>query len=251
MTWNHIMGLISTAALSLPIILMLATRLASYRSFPALLAYYTIVAMYNLFTEGYIDVSHDFVSYWGIANNLLDAPLMLLFLTYFANTTTMKKRLRLAVIGILVFEAVIIAIYGFTVKAITIIMAPDLLLVVSLSAYFFARQTKITVVYQKAVGKALMMGSLLIGYGCYTIIYIMYYLLKNDDIKNTFLVYFLVSTFSSLLMSAGIFMERKRVKKLSELKIMRRELSEIYGHEKTASPVRQAVLDFDREPWKN
>jgi hypothetical protein len=249
MTWNQIMGLISTVALSLPIILLLVTKLASYRSFPALLAYYTIVVIYNLLTEGYIKASPEFVSYWGIGNNLLDAPLMLIFLTYFATTPALKKRIQFAVATILALEVVLIAVFGFSVKTITIVMAPGLLLILCLSVHFFVRHTKITIIHQKATGKALMIGSLLIAYGCYSIIYIMFYLLKNEDVENTFLVYYLVSTFCSLLMSAGIFIERKRVKKLSELKVVRRELSELYGNEKTASPLRQAVLDFDKEKW--
>lgn len=243
------MGLISTVALSLPILIMIATKLVSYKSFPALVAYYTIVVIYNLLTEGYIKSNNDVISYWGIGNNLLDAPLMLTFLTYFSTSPVLKKRIQYAVVTILALEVIMIMAYGFTIKTITIVMAPGLFLILCLCVYFFVRHTKLTIIHQKATGKAMMISSLLIAYGCYSIIYIMFYLMKNEDIENTFLVYYLVSTFCSLLMSTGIFIEQKRVKKLSELKLVRKELSELYANEKTASPFRQAVLDFDKEQW--
>ena len=52
MTWLEVMGLISTIALFVPIIIIFALRLAWYKSFPALLAYYIIVFGYNLLSLG-------------------------------------------------------------------------------------------------------------------------------------------------------------------------------------------------------
>jgi hypothetical protein len=50
-------------------------------------------------------------------------------------------------------------------------------------------------------------------------------------------------------MSIGIFIERKRVQKLNELKTTRKELSEIYNETKTAAPLKAAILDFDKDQW--
>jgi hypothetical protein len=50
-------------------------------------------------------------------------------------------------------------------------------------------------------------------------------------------------------MCAGIIVERKRVKKLSELKVVRKELSEVYKQDKKASPLRPALFDFDKDLW--
>ena len=104
--------------------------------------------------------------------------------------------------------------------------------------------------YKKGTGKALIAASLLFAYGCYGIIYLMYYIFKTPYVADTFLVYFLVVTLSSLLIPAGIIVEEKRIRKLNELKITRRELSDIYGNEKKAAPIkRTAMLDFDRDQW--
>jgi hypothetical protein len=77
----------------------------------------------------------------------------------------------------------------------------------------------------------------------------MYYVFKTPYVADTFLVYFLVATFSSLVMCAGIFLERKRVQKLNELKVTRKELSAFYPETKTAAPLRTAMLDFDKDQW--
>jgi hypothetical protein len=52
MNWNLVMGLVSTVALSLPIITIIIMGLYNYRSFPFLLFYYAVVMVYNLLTEG-------------------------------------------------------------------------------------------------------------------------------------------------------------------------------------------------------
>src|SRR5712671_5371968 len=104
MTWNSIMGLISSLALFFPILLILVLRLGSYRSFPFLLFYYVIVLVYNLMKEGYIQPNRDVVYCWGICNNLLDAPLMLLFLSYFSTSAIFTKRLMILIILCIVFE---------------------------------------------------------------------------------------------------------------------------------------------------
>ena len=246
MTWNSIMGLISSIALLLPIIVILALRLAGYRSFPALLIYYIIIFTYNLLTEGYINVSDNVIRYSGLSNNLLDAPLILFFLTYFSTNTRFTKRMQGVILLFILFEAAILLLRGFNVGSLTIIIGPGLLIVFAFCMHFFIRQTKIAVMHGKATGKALIISSLLFAYGCYGIIYLMYYIFKTKDVANTFLIYFLVTTFSSLLMCAGVFIERKRVQKLAELKITRKELSIIYKEAKTAVPLQTVVIKKEK-----
>lgn len=246
MTWNSVMGLVSSIALFLPIILILVLRLGWYRSFPALLIYYIIVFAYNLLTEGYIKANNDIIYYFGLTNNLLDAPLMLFFLTYFSTDVRFTKRIQAIILLFIVFEAVTILLRGFNVGSLTIIIGPGLLIVFAFCLHFFVRQTKIAVIYGKATGKALIISSLLFAYGCYGIIYLMYYVFKTPYIADTFLVYFLVTTFSSLLMCAGIIIERKRVQKLEELKITRKELSIIYKEAKTAIPLQTVVIKKEK-----
>jgi hypothetical protein len=260
MTWNSIMGFISTFALSLPVLLILLTRLTTYRSFPALFVYYISVVVYNALTEGYIKAPAEVIYYWGLANNLLDAPLMLYFLTYFSPSKAFKKRMQHIILAFLVWEAAILLVMGLNVDAITVIMAPGLALVFGYCLFFFSRYVKHAIVHRKAVGKAMIASSLLFAYGCYTIIYLMYYVfkahidasnhVKQQYVEDTFLIYFIVTFFSSILISAGILIERKRIQKLTELKVTRKELSAIYPAEtKRTVPLRTVLLDFDKDHW--
>lgn len=249
MTWNSIMGFVSSIALCLPIVFILIFRLGAYRTFPALLSYYVIVFSYNLLTEGYIKVSPETIRYWNICNNLLDAPLMLTFLSYFSCSAALTKKMRIIIVSLVGFEITVLLLKGFTKEAITITLGPSLLIVVFFCTLFFIRQTKITIMHHKATGKAIMAAALLFAYGCYTIIYLMFYVFKTPFVEDTFLIYFLVVTFSSLLLCAGIFVERKRVQKLNELLQTRKELSDIYKDTKTAIPLRTAMLDFDKDQW--
>ncbi|MEO7394168.1 MAG: hypothetical protein ABIU11_04450 [Chitinophagaceae bacterium] len=259
MTWNSVMGIISTVALFLPIIFILIFRLGAYRTFPVLLGYYVIAFINNFLGEQYINTSNQVIKYCGLANNLLDAPVILLFLIYFCTSALQARRMRLLIFSFILFEITVVLLMGFSKQAITIILAPGLLLVVGFCLIFFIRQAKMAIVHGKATGKAFISASLLFAYGCYFIIYLMYYIfeshlstdkiIQQEYIDDTFLVYFFVATISSLLLCAGIFIESKRVQKLNELKITRKELSAIYDGTETAVRLRTAILDFDRDQY--
>ncbi|MBK8140609.1 MAG: hypothetical protein IPK57_06100 [Chitinophagaceae bacterium] len=259
MTWNSIMGFVSSFALFVPILLILILRLGLYRSFPFLLVYYCSVLVYNFLTEGYIKASDDIIQVWGLTNNLLDTPLILFFLIYFSTSKSFTQKMKLLAFTFILFEAIVLTTIGFNIDAITIIMGPGLLIVCGLCLYFFIRQAKLAVENRKATGKAVIITSLLFGYGCYGIIYLMYYIFKahfradgtvnQQYVADTFLVFFIATTLSSIIMCIGLVIERKRIQKLQELKVTRKELSAIYTDTKMAAPLRTAMLDFDRDQW--
>lgn len=259
MTWNSIMGFVSSFALLAPIILILVLRLGRYRSFPVLLLYYSSVLIYNLLTEGYIKADSSIEYYWGLTNNVMDAPLMILFLTYFSTSKLFTRKMKILALSFVLFEIIVIATIGFNIDAMTIIMGPGLLIIFGLCLYFFIRHARLAIENHKATGKAVIISSLLFGYGCYTIIYLMYYIFKahigadgkvNAQYMNdTFLIYFIAASLSSVIMCIGLLIERKRIQKLQELKVTRKELSTIYTETKRAVPLRTAILDFDRDQW--
>jgi hypothetical protein len=230
MTWFEIVGLVSAIALLLPIITILILRLAWYKSFPALLIYYILVAGHTFLTLGLIKTDKTFIYYWGVTNNFLDAPLMLAFMTYFSKTAMFRKKMKLFIPVFIFFELIVIAVFGYNIDAAIIVMAPGLSLVLIFSVLFFIHQARITVVYQKAAGKALITTALLFAYGGYAFVYVVYYLVRTPYKADTFVIYFLVTIISSFLLTTGIFFERKRVKQLTELKITREELKLLYGH---------------------
>ena len=250
------MGIVSTVALFLPIAFILTLRLSRHRTFPILILYYAIAGFNNLLNEGYITSSADVVKYFSLSNNLLDAPLMLLFLTYFCTSPLQAKRMKVLILALIAFEAIIVSFNGFNKNSITIILGAGLTIVIGFSLFFFIRQAKMAITHHKATGKAIMIASLLFLYGCFTIIYLLFYVfqthiidgkLNEQYLSDTFLVFFFAVTFSSLLMCCGIYVESKRVQKLNELLITRKELSSVYeGTTQKAAPLRAALLDFDK-----
>ena len=254
MSLFNIMGLFSTVALAMPIIILFTSKLAWYRSFPALLFYYLFVLNYTIALLGYIDTSRDYMYYHGVICNFLDTPLILIFLLYFSKTIYFRKKLLIVTFAFIVFEAVVAIMYGFNTKATTIILAPGLLLTLIISLLFFMHQVKIAVVHHRAVGKAIMISSLLFAYVGYCFVYSVYYLIKPAFKDDAHLVYFLITIFSCSAMAIGIYFERARVRQLEELKTTRKELKIIYGAEtdpKKMTPPREAViLKFDKKQWR-
>lgn len=252
MSLFSLMGLLSTIAISLPIIMLLVTKLALYRSFPALFIYYFFVLSYLVLLLGYVDLGTDFKYYFGVLCNFLDTPLMLLFLAYFSKTIFFRKKMMKITFGFLAFELLMIGVYGFNVRSATIVLAPGLLLVLIISLLFFSHQVKIAVVYHRAVGKAVMVASVLFSYVGFGFVYTVYYIIQPVYKNDAHLVYFLITIFSSAIMTVGIFIERKRVNQLSELQTTRQELKAIYGGQassKIASPLEPAMLKFDKKDW--
>ncbi len=258
MNWHFTIGTLSSVAVALPVFIILTLKLVNHRSFPALMAYCFVAVGYNLLTLGYFNAPQKFVWNWGLANNLLDAPLMLYFLSYFSPSMLFKKRMYILIGCFIVFEIITIALMGLSMESITVILGPGLLSVFGFCLYFFVCQAKLAIKYRKATGKALMVSALLFQYGCFLVIYLMYYIFKahldeagrvnphNQD--DTFLIYFLVTIFASLLLSAGIIIESRRIHKLNELKITRKELLAIYSEKSIAPSYKKAaMLDFDKE----
>ncbi len=233
MTWYNVVGIVSTIALALPVISILVFRLAWYKSFPALLVYYLIVFGFNFVSLNFVQVDKNFIYYYGVANNFLDMPLIFSFMTYFSKTVSFRKRMKMIIPIFLLFEVIVVAFNGFNVRSSVIVVGPGLLLTLIFSIVFFVHQVKITIIHQKAAGKAFIVTSLLFAYGGYSFIYVVYYLIDTPYKADTFLVYYLVNIFSSLIISTGIFLERKRVRQLAELQITRRELKVIYGRAET------------------
>ena len=92
-----------------------------------------------------------------LVDNILDAPLMLLFLTFFSyfyiNDQTDQD---LYIYFYCVSKQLFCSVFGFNVKAIRIILGPDIALIVALSFSFFMRYVRLSVSHPKNIGKAVM-----------------------------------------------------------------------------------------------
>lgn len=92
MTWNSIMGFISTAALFLPIALILILRMGSYITVASgITCLFSIIALMTNFLMKVYNLPADVIHYWKLSNNLLDGPLMLLFYSFRTSVRQAKK----------------------------------------------------------------------------------------------------------------------------------------------------------------
>ena len=236
MNSHSLLGIISSIALFVPVVLILVLKLFSNRSFLALALCYFIVGVQNLLRQSVFGVPKVIYQSMSLVDNILEVPLMLLFLTFFSTSVLMSRRIITCIYVFIGFEAIILAIFGFNVKAIRIILGPDIALIVAISFSFFMRYVRLSVSNSKSIGKAVMASSVFISYAIFSIVYIFYYLVKNEQYQDDAeLVYYLVSILSAILMSIGILIENKRFKKLDELRHTRKELATIYGEKKVAA----------------
>lgn len=254
MSLFHIMGLVSTVAMLLPIAMLLLTGLARYRSFPALFIYYAIVVSYNLILLGYVSAGNEYKYYHGLVCNFLDTPLILFYLLYFSKTAQMRRKLQLTAFLFLAFEVAVAILYGFNLEAATFILAPGLVLTLVISLLFFIHQVKIAVVHHRAAGKAIMISALLFSYVGYCFVFVVYYVIKPVYKDDAHLVYFLINILSTVTMAVGIYVEKARVRHLSELQTTREELKSIYREEREAkkmtTPGEAVMLNLEQKRWR-
>lgn len=229
MNLQELMGFIFTITLIFPIIIIISLRLYRFKSFLALGIYYLLGFCDDLMLQGYIQVSADFRRIYAVTNTLLDIPLLLTFLSYFSPASIISKRMKSLILVFIAFEILVTTIVGFDRNGLTIIIAPELAIILFFCGWFFIRHIKIAIAHGKAIGKAVMTASLLFAFGCYTLMYIMYYILKTQNTTDVFIIYLISSSLSVIAMSAGLLIENKRIKKLEELKITRKELKDIYS----------------------
>jgi len=240
MNWLALMGIVSTIASFIPILLIVIFKLFRHRSFLALSIFYILPGIYNLAKHNILFLPPNISYILGFTNNLLDAPLMLLFLCFFSYSSLMTKRIRFGIYAFLAYEMIILIILGINRKATTAILGPDIIVISSLTFILFLRQVKLTIIQQKTLGKVLgktlMIASILLSYIIYGLVYWFFYILKIPDIiHDAMLMYYIVTFISALLMTSGMLIENKRLKKLRELRNTRKELASIYGAKTTFS----------------
>ena len=232
MNLNSTLGIISTLALFAPVFVILAFKHIRYKSYIALFVYCLLAFSYNLMTEGLIVLPKSIVRNFSIIVNLLDVPLMFLFIMLFSTTAAEIKRMKLLLLIFICFEIIVVALKGLSIPTVTIVMGPGLALVFGYSLYFFVQTVKRSFIHTKAVSKAVLASSICFAYGCFILIYFMHYVFAIQDVPNIFLIYFMVTIIYCSLLTVGLVMESKRLRKLEELRVTRKELQTFFADEK-------------------
>ena len=232
MNWHNAIGILSTIALFAPVFIIVATSLIRYKQYLPLFIYCTLAFGFNLMTEHLVNVPKVVERYYGIINNLTDMPLMLSFLMFHIPSSVQVKRMKILLGAFIVFEIILIILYGITIKTITLTMGPGLVIVFGFALYFFVYTVKRSFFHSKFVSKAIMASAITFAYGCFFIVFLMHYVLELPDIPNLFLIYYFITIIYCGLLAVGLYMESRRKKKLEELLTTRRELMRFFSDEK-------------------
>jgi len=232
MNWHDAIGILSTLALFSPVFIIVVTKLIRYKQYFSLFIYCVLAFGFNLMTEHLVNVPKSVERFYGIINNLTDMPLMLGFLVFQIPSSARRKRMKILLGVFIVFEIVLIIMYGITVKTITLTMGPGLTIVFGYSLYYFVYTVKRSFIHNKFVGKAIVASALTFAYGCFIIIYLMHYVFNLQDLSNLFLIYYFITIIYCIILSVGLYMEGKRKSKLYEMLITRKELMSFFADEK-------------------
>src|SRR5215510_2334008 len=192
MNWNSAIGILSTVALFAPVFIIAVTGLIRYKQYLPIFIYCLLAFGFNLMTEHLVNVPKTIERYYGIINNLTDMPLMLSFLIFLIPSSVVVKRMKILLAAFMIFEIILIALYGITVKTITLTMGPGLLIVFGFALYYFVYTVKRSFFHNKFINKAIVASALAFAYGCFFIIYLLHYVIKLNDIPNLFLIYYFI-----------------------------------------------------------
>lgn len=234
MSLQYTLGILSTVALFAPVFCLALLRLYRFRVYLALFIYCILAFAYSLMTEDLINLPSRAENLYGLINNLVDVPLMMIFLLLFAKSQRQRTwMIRLTVLYLVYELAVLLIMQKLDRDTIAVTMAPGLAMVLFYSISFFIHRARVAITYQKAHGKAILISAILFAYVCFTFIYVMHYVLQIKATNDIFLLYYIVSLIYSTTLAIGLVIENRRIKKLEEVHTTRRELSEVFSKDRT------------------
>ncbi len=230
MSWNAILGIACIVSFLLPVAVILYNRYYTHRSLAALLAYYTLIFIDNLFAENIIPMDDRISKFISILDNFCDVPLMLTVLLFFCPDRKKQNSIRLLTYAFIAYEIAIIAIIGFNTSAVTYVLGPGIVLVLGYASYLFVRQVKFSIYHSKNHGRMIMLSSIFFVYATYALIYFFHYLQKTPYINDVMMLYYIASILSAVVMAIGLHLIRRRLKELQSVQVTRKELAVFFGH---------------------
>lgn len=207
-------GIISIILLSVSAFMLILNYKEGKIAFLALAFYMIQIILLNLATLKAIALPQKATTYIGIFNNLLDAPLMLVFLSYFATSDKTKRWMRITLITYIAFEILLWILLGMSNKTLTMIIGPGLFIVTSYAIYFFVDLMRKSNFKRKDVGLSFMSGGLVFTYLCFLFIYVIFYIMKSPHIKDIYTIYHIsfIIWCATLIVGISLITNRKKAK---------------------------------------
>jgi hypothetical protein len=210
----NLAGIISILLQLLAAFLLILNFREGKYSFLALAFNLLQIAFIDLITTKVININPLATFYIGTCNNLLDAPLMLIFMHYFSKSEKTSKLLFISLGTLVLFDIVMYLLVGLTDKFLTLVIGPGLFVVTAFAFYFFVDQLKAAMYHRKEMGKAFISGGLVFTYLCFLFIYVMFYVLNSDHIMDIYMIYHITFIVLALCLIIGlaIIMKTRTVK---------------------------------------
>lgn len=210
----------------LPILTILYFRLYRHASLIAL------VAFYGLMLVRYADgnsLEPALENPAGTLFHCIEYPLLLAALLFFSPAKTQKQNIHWLIFLFLGYETVVTALFGFTPLTNWYLVVPGSALVLCASLFLFLRQWRFTLLHRKNGGLLLMLGALVFSSGCQLLFWYAWFRTETTPPSTVYALPFLSAGLSALLMSAGLYRMRYRIRELQEIKIARRELQLLFA----------------------
>jgi hypothetical protein len=210
----NVAGIISLSLLVFAAFLLLINFREGRYSFLALAFYLVQIVFLDLVSTKVIELGDLTTFYIGTVNNLLDAPLILVFLLYFSKSQKVNKLIYFSIGALLIYDLIVFLTMGLTNRFLTFVIGPGLFVVTAFAFYFFVDQLKAAMYHRKEVGKAFISGGLVFTYACFLFIYMMFYVLQSDHLKDIYMIYhitFMVLAVS-LIIGIAIIMKTRFIK---------------------------------------
>lgn len=220
-----ITGLFACFTLLLPVVIILYCKLYRHKSMLSLWGYFLLTCLYNLADQGVFPLNNEIRRGFGIVNNYLDVPLILIALLLFCTSTRKRTAIYISLVGFVIFEIFVGILFQFNRESLTYILGPGLLLIFCWSVILFTQHVKLSIEKNKGFGKTFMITSILFAYGCYMIVYYFYYVEKTNDVSDVLLIYYIISIISALLMTIGLILIYQKSRKIEEVQVTRKELA--------------------------
>jgi hypothetical protein len=210
--WLFWLGLFALLSMLLPVTMILVKKKKN-AGLIGLIVYFILLFIYNLVYIFFPNTPVEVMRGMGVVTNMADAPLMLLFMMYFTQSESIRKRMRISIIIFALFEVGVVIMYGFAKKSITIFSGPGLLLVLYFALRLFSRKVRVATTQKVDMAKIMMISGILFAYGTYFMLYLFFYVLNTPNKEDSLLIYYLASIIGALLLSAGLIKEKERPKK--------------------------------------
>ncbi len=223
-----IMGVLSAFAFLMPVAIIAFYRLLSNSSLIALFFYFLLAAVYNLINLGIIAVPLKWEAGFHVIIKYLNTPLMLMTLRFFCTNMIEKRRLDISLVIFIVYELVIMYLFGFNSEGFVYIIGPGILMMLIYSCYFFSTWVRAGFEKKKGFGKTYMITSILFANGCYAMVYCFHYFQEATAIRDVFLIYHIASLLASVVMSIGLYIYTQRVKQVYDVLLTRKELQAFF-----------------------